>query len=83
MAAVYALPLFIREMHNRTGPRVEPAEMTTRDGLVLVPLVLATERERLVPGASPERLMRIAQVDNSPLARISLVALQHLRWPRS
>ena len=27
--------------------------------------------------------MRIAQVDNSPLARISLVALQHLRWPRS
>lgn len=50
---------------------------------IVVPLVLETEIERLVPGASPERLMRIAQADNSPLARISLVALQHLRWPRS
>ena len=36
----------------------------------VVPLVLETEIERLVPGASPERLVRIAQVDNSPLARI-------------
>lgn len=56
--------------------------MALREKMV-VPLVLETEIERLVPGASPERLMRIAQVDNSPLARISLVALQHLRWPRS
>ncbi len=50
---------------------------------MVVPLVLESEIERLVPGASPERLMRIAQMDSSPLARIALVALQHLRWPRS
>ena len=56
--------------------------MALREKMV-VPLVLETEIERLVPGASPERLMRIAQVDNSPLARICLVALQHLRWPRN
>ncbi|MDX6691324.1 MAG: NADH-quinone oxidoreductase subunit [Solirubrobacteraceae bacterium] len=41
MASVYALRLYIRTMHNRTGPRVESREMTLRDGLVLVPLVLA------------------------------------------
>ncbi len=49
MAAVYALRLFIRAMHNRTGPRVEPAEMTTRDGLVLIPLVLAILAISLYP----------------------------------
>ena len=50
---------------------------------VVVPLVLESEIERLVPGASPERLMRIAQTDGSALGRIALVALQHLRWPRN
>ena len=50
---------------------------------VVVPLVLESEIERLVPGASPERLMRIAQTDGSSLGRIALVALQHLRWPRN
>lgn len=49
MAAVYALRLFIRTMHNRTGPRVEPSEMTLRDGLVLVPLVLAILAIALYP----------------------------------
>ncbi len=56
--------------------------MALREKMV-VPLVLETEIERLVPGASPERLLRIAQSDPSPLGRISLVALQHLRWPRA
>ncbi|MEA2148865.1 MAG: NADH-quinone oxidoreductase subunit, partial [Solirubrobacteraceae bacterium] len=41
LAAVYALRLFIATMHNRTGPRVESRELSPRDGLVLVPLVLA------------------------------------------
>ena len=41
LAAVYALRLYIRTMHNRTGPRVESRELSLRDGLVLVPLVLA------------------------------------------
>ncbi len=49
----------------------------------VLPLVLESEIERLVPGASAERLARIAEQDTSALARIVRVALQHLRWPRS
>jgi NADH-quinone oxidoreductase subunit M len=41
LAAVYMLRAFIRMMHNRVGPQVESVEITLRDGLVLVPLVLA------------------------------------------
>jgi biopolymer transport protein ExbB len=36
-----------------------------------------------VPGASPERLTRVVNNDQSSLARIARVALQHLRAPRS
>ena len=46
-------------------------------------LVIESEMERLVPGASAERLARIVHHDPSSLARIVRVALQHLRWPRS
>jgi biopolymer transport protein ExbB len=49
----------------------------------VLPLVIESEMERLVPGASPERLARIVHHDSSSLARIVRVALQHLRWPRS
>src|SRR3954462_15166150 len=49
----------------------------------VLPLVIESEMERLVPGASPERLARIVHHDASSLARIVRVALQHLRWPRS
>ncbi len=55
MAAVYALRLYIRTVHNRTGPRVEPAEMTMRDGLVLVPLVLAILAIALYPQFALDR----------------------------
>jgi len=55
LAAVYALRLFIRTMHNRTGPRVEPREMTVRDGLVLVPLVLAILAIALYPQFALQR----------------------------
>ena len=41
LASVYALRLYIRSMHNRQGPAVTSFEMSVRDGLVLVPLVLA------------------------------------------
>jgi NADH-quinone oxidoreductase subunit M len=41
LASVYALRMYIRAMHNREGPSVTSTEMTLRDGLVLVPLVLA------------------------------------------
>ena len=49
----------------------------------VLPLVIESEMERLVPGASPERLARIVHHDTSSLARIVRVALAHLRWPRS
>jgi NADH-quinone oxidoreductase subunit M len=40
-ASVYALRMYIRAMHNRQGPAVTSFEMSLRDGLVIVPLVLA------------------------------------------
>ena len=39
MAAVYMLRVFIRTMHNRTGPEVVSREMRWRDAFVLVPFV--------------------------------------------
>ena len=56
--------------------------LTLREKKVL-PLVIESEIERLVPGGSAERLMRIVNDDSSSLARITRVALQHMRWPRS
>ena len=49
----------------------------------VMPLVIQSEIERLAPGASPERLMRVVSHDQTSLARITRVALQHLRGPRS
>lgn len=49
----------------------------------VMPLVIESEIERLVPGGSAERLLRIASVDDSSLARVAQVALEHLRWPRA
>jgi biopolymer transport protein ExbB len=49
----------------------------------IMPPIIEHEIERLAPGESPERLWRIVQHDPSSLARISRVALQHLRGPRS
>ena len=49
----------------------------------VIPLVVESEMERLVPGASAERLGRVVHHDPSSLARIVRVALAHMRWPRS
>src|SRR5439155_6094435 len=49
----------------------------------VMPLVIQSEIERLAPSASPERLTRVVSHDQSSLARITRVALQHLRGPRS
>src|SRR5438046_325412 len=49
----------------------------------VMPLVIESEIERLVPGGSVERLMRIVHHDPSSLARITRVAPLHLRPPRS
>jgi len=39
MASVYMLRVFIRSMHNRSGPEVDSREMRWRDAFVLVPFV--------------------------------------------
>jgi NADH-quinone oxidoreductase subunit M len=39
LAAVYMIRLYQRSMHNRLAPGVESRELTTQDGLVLVPVV--------------------------------------------
>jgi biopolymer transport protein ExbB len=49
----------------------------------VLPPIIEHEIERLAPGESPERLTRIVHHDDSALARIARVALQHLRGPRS
>jgi NADH-quinone oxidoreductase subunit M len=41
--------MYIRSMHNREGAKVQSFEMTMRDGLVLVPLVLAILAFALYP----------------------------------
>jgi NADH-quinone oxidoreductase subunit M len=41
MASVYMLRMYIRTMHNQPGPKVTSFEMRVRDGVLLVPLVLA------------------------------------------
>src|SRR4051812_42672850 len=49
LASVYALRMYIRAMHNRTGPAVTSFEMRLTDGLVIVPLVLAMLAFALYP----------------------------------
>jgi NADH-quinone oxidoreductase subunit M len=41
LASVYALRLYFRSMHYRVGRKVESFDLSFRDGLVLVPLILA------------------------------------------
>ncbi|MDQ6655763.1 MAG: hypothetical protein M3Y80_08125, partial [Verrucomicrobiota bacterium] len=43
----------------------------------VLPLVIESEIERLVPGASAERLARIVHQDQSALGRIVRAALHH------
>jgi biopolymer transport protein ExbB len=49
----------------------------------VMPPVIEGEIELLVPGGSTERLSRMVYHDPSSLARITRVALQYLRGPRS
>ena len=39
-AAVYSLRVYIRTMHNPLGPRAQSREISLRDGLAIVPLVV-------------------------------------------
>src|SRR6202171_484052 len=65
-----------------TVATIRLATMTLRERKVL-PLVIESEIERLTPGGSAERLMRIVNDDSSSLAGVVRTALQHMRWPRS
>ncbi|MSW84660.1 MAG: NADH-quinone oxidoreductase subunit M [Actinobacteria bacterium] len=49
LAAVYALRLYIRSMHNRVGPQVDSREISLREALVLVPMVLVVIALSLYP----------------------------------
>jgi NADH-quinone oxidoreductase subunit M len=49
LASVYALRIYIRSMHNRVGPKVTSFDISLRDALVLVPLVLAIVAFALYP----------------------------------
>jgi biopolymer transport protein ExbB len=49
----------------------------------VMPALIEQEIERLAPGESPQLLSRIVNNDPSSLARITRVALQYLRAPRS
>ena len=49
LAAVYALRFYIRAMHNRVGPLVEARELSLRDGLVVVPMMLVVVALALYP----------------------------------
>jgi NADH-quinone oxidoreductase subunit M len=49
LASVYALRLYIRAMHNRSGAAVTSFDVTLRDAAVLVPLVLAIVAFALYP----------------------------------
>src|SRR5512133_2185771 len=50
---------------------------------IVMPSAIESEIERMTPGENPDRLMRIVENDQSSLGRITRVALQHLRGPRS
>jgi NADH-quinone oxidoreductase subunit M len=49
LASVYALRMYIRSMHNRQGAAVTSFEISLRDGLVIVPLVLCILAFALFP----------------------------------
>ena len=48
-AAVYSLRVYIRTMHNPVGPRVQSREISWRDGLAIVPLVVVILALALYP----------------------------------
>jgi NADH-quinone oxidoreductase subunit M len=58
LASVYTLRLFIRSMHNRAGERTRSEDIAVRDGLILVPLVVAIVALALYPQLPLEKSER-------------------------
>jgi NADH-quinone oxidoreductase subunit M len=71
MAAVYALRLFIRTMHNRVGPEVVSRDISLGEGLVLVPLVAVVVLLALVPQFALSRGERSITKSVQPAAVIA------------
>jgi len=67
MAAFYTLRLFITAMHNRTGAHVGSRELTFREGLVLVPLVLLILAIALYPQFGLQRSERSVTAATGPV----------------
>jgi NADH-quinone oxidoreductase subunit M len=70
MAAVYMLRIFIRAMHNRTGPRVSSRELRWRDALVLVPFVAVIGLFALYPQ------IELSRAESTVTSSISAAAAQ-------
>ena len=77
---IFMWPLLICSMVSGTVIILRGVALRRKN---VLPLVVESEIERLLPGGSPERLNRVVSDDPSSLARIARVALQHLRAPRS
>ena len=77
---IFMWPLLICSMVSGTVIILRGVALRRKN---VMPLVVESEIERLLPGGSPERLTRVVSDDPSSLARIARVALQHLRAPRS
>jgi NADH-quinone oxidoreductase subunit M len=72
LASVYALRLYIGAVHNRTGPRVESREISLREGLVLVPLVLLVLAIALYPQFALKRSEKTVTSLTSPAPALAL-----------
>ena len=83
LASVYVLRMYIRSMHNRVGPQVASFDLSLRDGLVLVPLVLAILAFALYPQVALRR--RRGRRSSRPCRRWSMsrraaVKGPHIDW---
>jgi NADH-quinone oxidoreductase subunit M len=75
LASVYMLRAFIRAVHNRPGPAVSSYEISVRDGLVIVPLVVAI----LALGIYPQQALRHSE----PAVEASTQTVREQLYPSS
>jgi len=65
-AAVYSLRVYIRTMHNRVGPRAQSREISWRDGLAIVPVVVVILALALYPQFGLKRSQSSLQTTMAP-----------------
>jgi NADH-quinone oxidoreductase subunit M len=82
LASVYALRMYIRSMHNRTGAAVTSFEMSLRDGLVLVPLVLAVVAFALYPQGALTHSEPAVKAANAQLTQAGAASSARAEVPR-